>query len=110
MAADIRKVRPPEPYKGKGIHYLGEHVRRKAGKAGKVELGDGQTKSRREACASAAIAACARTLRGTPERPRLNVFRSLAEIYAQVIDDAAGQTLVCGFDASTTSCAPSWTA
>jgi len=36
IAADIRKVRPPEPYKGKGIRYAGEHVRRKAGKAGKV--------------------------------------------------------------------------
>jgi large subunit ribosomal protein L6 len=36
VAADIRKVRPPEPYKGKGIRYHGEHVRRKAGKAGKV--------------------------------------------------------------------------
>ncbi len=35
-AADIRKLRPPEPYKGKGIRYLGEYVRRKAGKAGKV--------------------------------------------------------------------------
>jgi len=34
-AANIRKVRPPEPYHGKGIHYLGEHIRRKAGKAGK---------------------------------------------------------------------------
>ncbi len=32
-------------------------------------------------------------LAGTPARPRLNVFRSLAEIYAQVIDDEAGQTL-----------------
>jgi large subunit ribosomal protein L18 len=31
---------------------------------------------------------------GTPDRPRLNVFRSLEEIYAQVIDDKAGQTLV----------------
>jgi large subunit ribosomal protein L18 len=31
---------------------------------------------------------------GTPERPRLNVFRSVAEIYAQVIDDEAGHTLV----------------
>jgi large subunit ribosomal protein L18 len=31
---------------------------------------------------------------GTPQRPRLNVFRSLAEIYAQVIDDETGQTLV----------------
>ena len=35
IAADIRKVRPPEPYKGKGIHYLGEKIRRKAGKTGK---------------------------------------------------------------------------
>jgi len=34
VAAEIRKVRPPEPYKGKGIRYQGEHVRRKAGKAG----------------------------------------------------------------------------
>jgi large subunit ribosomal protein L6 len=32
-AARIRKVRPPEPYKGKGIRYRDEHVRRKAGKA-----------------------------------------------------------------------------
>ena len=32
MAAKIRKVRPPEPYKGKGIRYLGEVVRRKVGK------------------------------------------------------------------------------
>jgi large subunit ribosomal protein L18 len=31
---------------------------------------------------------------GTPERPRLSVFRSLSDIYAQVIDDAAGTTLV----------------
>ena len=34
-AADIRNVRPPEPYHGKGLRYLGEHIRRKAGKAGK---------------------------------------------------------------------------
>ena len=34
-AADIRAVRPPEPYLGKGIRYAGEHVRRKAGKAGR---------------------------------------------------------------------------
>jgi large subunit ribosomal protein L6 len=33
VAADIRKVRPPEPYKGKGIRYDGELVRRKVGKA-----------------------------------------------------------------------------
>ncbi len=35
-AADVRKLRPPEPYKGKGIRYEGEYVRRKAGKAGKA--------------------------------------------------------------------------
>jgi large subunit ribosomal protein L6 len=35
IAATIRAVRPPEPYKGKGIRYLGENVRRKAGKTGK---------------------------------------------------------------------------
>jgi large subunit ribosomal protein L6 len=34
VAADIRKIRPPEPYKGKGLRYLNEQVRRKAGKAG----------------------------------------------------------------------------
>ncbi|HET7087054.1 MAG TPA: 50S ribosomal protein L6 [Anaerolineae bacterium] len=36
IAALIRKLRPPEPYKGKGIRYQGEVIRRKAGKAGKV--------------------------------------------------------------------------
>ena len=36
VAADIRKVRPPEPYHEKGIKYLGERIRRKAGKAGKA--------------------------------------------------------------------------
>jgi large subunit ribosomal protein L6 len=35
VAANIRSIRPPEPYHGKGIHYLGERIRRKAGKAGK---------------------------------------------------------------------------
>jgi large subunit ribosomal protein L6 len=34
FAADIRSVRPPEPYKGKGIRYVNEHVRRKVGKTG----------------------------------------------------------------------------
>jgi large subunit ribosomal protein L6 len=35
VAAEIRKIRPPEPYKGKGIRSAGEHVRRKVGKAAK---------------------------------------------------------------------------
>ena len=36
FAANVRSTRPPEPYKGKGIAYVGEHIRRKAGKAGKA--------------------------------------------------------------------------
>ena len=35
IAADIRKIRKPEPYKGKGIRYANEHVLRKAGKSAK---------------------------------------------------------------------------
>ena len=34
FAASVRAVKKPEPYKGKGVHYLGEHIRRKAGKTG----------------------------------------------------------------------------
>ena len=36
VAAQIRSLRPPEPYKGKGVRYRNEYVRRKAGKAGKT--------------------------------------------------------------------------
>ena len=36
VTANIRNYRPPEPYHGKGLHYLGEKIRRKAGKAGKA--------------------------------------------------------------------------
>ena len=36
VAAELRGFRPPEPYKGKGVKYVGEHIRRKAGKAGKA--------------------------------------------------------------------------
>ncbi len=38
FAAEVRKKRPPEPYKGKGIKYAEEHIRRKEGKAGKVSV------------------------------------------------------------------------
>ena len=41
VAARIRAVKPPEPYQGKGIRYVGEHIRRKAGKAAKVGTGFG---------------------------------------------------------------------
>jgi large subunit ribosomal protein L6 len=36
IAAQVRTTRKPEPYKGKGVRYAGEHIRRKAGKAGKI--------------------------------------------------------------------------
>jgi large subunit ribosomal protein L6 len=39
LAAKIRSTRPPEPYKGKGVRYRGEVVRRKAGKSGKGAKG-----------------------------------------------------------------------
>ena len=39
IAARIRRQRPPEPYKGKGVRYEGEYVRRKAGKAGRIGAG-----------------------------------------------------------------------
>lgn len=41
QAAEVRKVRPPEPYKGKGIRYSNEIIRRKAGKSGKAGKGGG---------------------------------------------------------------------
>jgi len=39
IAANVRKIKPPDVYKGKGIRYEGEYIRRKAGKAGKVGIG-----------------------------------------------------------------------
>lgn len=44
ISANIRAVKPPEPYKGKGIRYEGEYIRRKAGKAGKVGAAVGGVK------------------------------------------------------------------
>lgn len=44
VAANVRSIRPPEPYKGKGIRYEGEAVKRKAGKAGKVGAAAGAVK------------------------------------------------------------------
>ena len=38
IAANVRSIRPPEPFHGKGLHYLGERIRRKAGKAGKAAV------------------------------------------------------------------------
>lgn len=41
FAAKVRAIRKPEPYKGRGIRYVGEHIRRKAGKTAKVGVGGG---------------------------------------------------------------------
>src|SRR5260221_12329226 len=59
VAAELRSLRPPEPYKGKGIKYVGEQIRRKAGKAGGKEHGTHRNsgKSGREARASASARA-----------------------------------------------------
>ena len=90
VAANIRKVRKPEPYKGKGIRYEGEDVRKKAGKAAKrCCVMDAKTK-RARGCA--ATHACARRCRASADRPRLAVYRSNRHIYAQLIDDRAAAT------------------
>lgn len=44
IAANIREIRKPEPYKGKGIKYIGEHIRKKAGKSAKAIGGAGAAK------------------------------------------------------------------
>src|SRR3954464_1098796 len=61
-AAEIRKVRPPEPYKGKGIRYEGEHVRRKVGK----RACERQPSAARATCAFGATAACEARSRAPP--------------------------------------------
>ena len=92
-AAKIRGFRPPEPYGGKGVRYQGEKVREKAGKARQGR------RRRSDAMAMQIVGRERRKLRirrkinGTPERPRLSVFRSAKHIYAQVVDDAAGTTV-----------------
>ena len=79
-AAEIRKVRPPEPYKGKGIRYEGEHVRRKVGQARMSTLTVREARLRRHRRVRGKVA-------GTAERPRLAVFRSNRGIFAQLVDD-----------------------
>ena len=82
VAANIRKLRAPEPYKGKGIKYSDEVIRRKAGKAGK------------KAALKRRHARIRKRISGTAERPRLVVTRSNRHMVAQIVDDNAGKTLV----------------
>ena len=89
VAAEIRSLRPPEPYKGKGIKYAGEHSPQ--GRQGGRQVMHEPIaipKTRAREARIAAICACARRSQGTAERPRLVVFRSLKHIYAQLVDDA----------------------
>ena len=137
FAAEVRKVRKPEPYKGKGIRYEGESRQDQAGQgvrrrwcevtlqprrlrstcveseinwslrtdtdAPKVERdehGRQTDKAKQLRLAAAQVERRATRSSGTPERPRLSVFRSDKHIYAQLIDDLAGKTLA---SAATTS-------
>ena len=84
-AAEIRKVRPPEPYKGKGIRYDGEYVRRKVGSVPSLAR-QREARARRHSRVRGKV-------QGTAERPRLVVFRSNRGIEAQLVDDSSGRTL-----------------
>jgi large subunit ribosomal protein L6 len=104
FAAKIRAKRKPEVYKGKGIKYENEVIRRKEGKAGakavrvvsicRRELRRNDKKPSKNEIRRRKHVRVRKKIKGTPERPRLNVFRSLKNIYAQVIDDTTGNTLV----------------
>ena len=113
VAANIRGLRPPDPYKQKGIRLVGRAAEEEGGQGGRRQ-DRGVTRSRRDARKTGErswqrnrFASCRATLHrervhqrvrrassGTPERPRLCVYRSLGHIYAQVIDDQGGRTLV----------------
>ena len=89
VAAKIRSFRKPEPYKGKGVKFVGEQIRRKAGNLHN-QIDMGLTKSARRNRIHLRIR---KTIQGTAEKPRLSIYRSNKEIYAQVIDDVNGKTI-----------------
>src|SRR5690606_9000430 len=85
VAAEIRAVRPPEPYKGKGIRYTGEQVRRKAGKTGAEWPRGGALALTTKSMDRAALRLTRhlrvrRGLEGTPARARLVVLRSIKDM------------------------------
>ena len=86
-AAKIRGFRPPEPYGGKGVRYQGEKVREKAGKAGKGGKRKEDVMAMQMRGRERRKLRIRRKISGSPERPRLTVFRSSKHIYAQVVDD-----------------------
>ena len=86
VAANIRAYRPPEPYKGKGIRYTDEHVRRKGRKNGQNScLNNYEIKSSNTSYLNRRL----RVRKKISQTPRLSlsVFRSGKHIYAQIIDD-----------------------
>ena len=93
-AARIRRMRPPEPYKGKGIKYAEETIRRKAGKAGakgrsrSEPCSSDQTPTR--ACARSGTAAFGAPSAGPPRDRGWRCSAALEHIYCQIIDDTAG--------------------
>ncbi len=92
VAANIRKLRAPEPYKGKGIKYSDERILRKAGKAGKYM--SVHIFGKAEGCSPAPSRSSAQAHQRYPEPPRLVVTRSNRHMVAQIIDDTKGITLV----------------
>ena len=96
-AAEIRDKRRPEPYKGKGIKYADEVIRRKVGKTGKKEYKESVKMINKVSRAQVRQKKHRRMrnhIAGTAARPRLAVFRSNSHMYAQIIDDTVGHTLV----------------
>ena len=94
VAAEIRDLRPPEPYKGKGVRYEGEVVRKKLGKAGQGRQEVMAARVSRTAQRLKRHGRVRRKVIGTEARPRLQIFRSLHHTYAFVVDDSKGHTLV----------------
>jgi hypothetical protein len=108
VAANIREIRKPEPYKGKGIRYQAEYVRRKVGKAGAIgrqvksylyskkfinpgvfmrtKLDLRSTKERRKLRTRSRV-------KNVADRPRLCVFRSNKYIYGQIVDIDTGKSV-----------------
>jgi len=85
VAAQIRELRPPEPYKGKGIKYSDETIRRKAGKAAARSFSELIDMAFNRAISRATRkTGCGRKCARLRCDARLSIYRSLHHIYAQV--------------------------
>ena len=90
VAANIRRLRKPDPVQAEGrpLH------RRSAEEEGRQDRSEvaHEDQDHKKTGAQRISSASRKRIAGTPERPRLRVFRSVAHIYAQVIDDMSGTT------------------